>query len=363
MIVYALGLHGSASTWLYNVIRSVLDRGLGGAEGVASPNWAAAETRLTRRARNYVVKGHIIEPPTLWLAAAAGVRFVYSVRDPRDAAFSLMSRLGGSEASCAVEIVRSIASLGTAAAACPGLAFAYETRFFESAEAIHRIARFLDVDFREEEAAGIFDKYRPEAVRRFVATMDSIEPHRRILDEAGRVVGDHVTMFNHRHIGTGESGRWREFREPFRAAIDAAFSGVGDATVLRPGMTLRFGELLFSPLELPDPDPYEPRRNGPGIQLLRHCFLPTGIWRIRLAGALPLAPKKAALMVTQSGRTIFEAPYRQDATGMGAVEFVHEQRNHEHPLAAFVTDYDVGNQSPIRAGAFEMTAVCERPPG
>jgi hypothetical protein len=206
----------------------------------------------------------MIEPPTLWLAAAADMRFVYSVRDPRDAAFSLMSRLGGSEASCAIEVMRSIASLGTAAAACPGLVFAYETRFFESAEAIHRIARFLEVDLREEEAAGIFDKYRPEAVRRFVATIGSIEPHRRILDEAGRVVGDHVTMFNHRHIGTGESGRWREFREPFRSAIDAAFGEAGNPTALRLGSTLRFGELLFSPLELPEPDPYEPRRNGPG---------------------------------------------------------------------------------------------------
>jgi hypothetical protein len=109
-VVMTTGLHGSASTWVFNVARELMIATFG-AEAVLS---FFAETPTSLLAYPGVSGRHIVckthrraDLPTSASEGAAAV--IVTVRDPRDCVFSLMGRFGSGFAVS----VRAIANVNT----------------------------------------------------------------------------------------------------------------------------------------------------------------------------------------------------------------------------------------------------------
>src|SRR4051794_5579695 len=123
MIVFTIGLPSSASTWVYNVARSIL---------------AATGTRYTsfrgetlgdfinadiHGAEHAVVKGHRFEGGLHQIVQLAGMPTILSLRDPRDATASLVQRFGLEPGVSAMQINRSLANICALADSCSHVTF------------------------------------------------------------------------------------------------------------------------------------------------------------------------------------------------------------------------------------------------
>jgi hypothetical protein len=228
--VITLGIHGSASTWVFNVARELLVARFGAASVHPCHALRADDLRNLPAGpgRHVVAKTH--GWPTLpAFAAEWQARAIISVRDPRDAVLSVMQRFGEPfERS-----LQGIAQDCRAVLACAGAGFPalrYEDRFFEQPATVGAIAAYLRLPVEPSTAAEIFMTYSTDAVRRFAAGMGGLPPER--LDGQGSFRFDRLTQITNTHIGDGRVGKWRDQLDPRQQALVT--------TVLRPFLA-RFG--------------------------------------------------------------------------------------------------------------------------
>ncbi|HET9018436.1 MAG TPA: hypothetical protein VFN46_02560, partial [Acetobacteraceae bacterium] len=193
LLTLTLGLHGSASTWAYNVAREAMVAACG-AEGVAAcfagtPADLLAETRAP--GRRVVCKTHGF-PGLDVLAHLTQARMVATVRDPRDAVVSLMERF----ASPLAVAVRGVAQDCQYAAWCAAggqLVLRYEDRFFDDPASVARVAAHLGLALADADAVRIFANWRTERVRAFAASVAAL-PAERVVRAGGTYLFDRVTQ-------------------------------------------------------------------------------------------------------------------------------------------------------------------------
>lgn len=216
-----IGLHGSASTWAFNVARELL-LSTGPAEEAISfyadrveeiPPEAAAKARV-------LMKSHHGSPELdAWLAARP-TRLVLTLRDPRDAAISMAQRFQAPLRN-AVAWLRNDCERLARLQERPHLALRYEDRFFEAPETIAAVADHLGVEAPAQALAAIFAAYRTQAVRAFAQSLAALPPER--VQSDGRFPMDRVTQIHAPHIGDGRSGKWKQLAPETREAMTAAF--------------------------------------------------------------------------------------------------------------------------------------------
>ncbi len=223
-LVLTLGLHGSASTWTYNVARELLTAALG-ADAVAACFANTLDELLAEpRALGRVVLCKTHGFPRLdALAHLTAARVVATVRDPRDAALSLIDRFGMAPDAAARAIAQDCRYVAWAQdAGHPVLR--YEDRFFESAEAARRLAVHLGVTVGAADLAHIAAAWRTDAVRAFAATVGEL-PAERVVRQGSVFLFDRVTQIHRTHIGDARSGKWRErFASVHRAELAHTFA-------------------------------------------------------------------------------------------------------------------------------------------
>ncbi|WP_298353396.1 hypothetical protein [Rhodoblastus sp.] len=90
-LVAAIGLHGSASTWVFNIVRELMSAAVGTDEIVSA--YAEQPSQLPQSGSTFqVIKSHHGRAePDAWLKEKSA-RLVLSLRDPRDAAISMSQR-------------------------------------------------------------------------------------------------------------------------------------------------------------------------------------------------------------------------------------------------------------------------------
>jgi hypothetical protein len=215
-----VGLHGSASTWVFNVVRELTAAALG--EERVAPIYADEVAQLPAgETRALVIKSHhgSVELDA-WLAARRA-RIVLSARDPRDCCISMAKRfeapLGATVRWLAADCNR-IARL--AASGYPLLR--YEDRFFERFEAVGFVARTLGVDLAPAILADVFERYRTESVRAFARTIADMPDER--VTWVGKSKMDRVTQIHAPHIGDGRVGKWRDLPPAAQAEITRVFA-------------------------------------------------------------------------------------------------------------------------------------------
>jgi len=202
--IITIGLHASASTWVFNIVRELLIAAHGADQLVAA---YADETDKIPPAdgRHRLIKSHHGSPGMdAWLATAP-VRMILSIRDPRDAAISMAQRFDAPLAHTAhwlltdTERMRRLAT-GTA----PVLR--YEDRFFDRPETVATLAAHLGLDVPADIQAAIFARYTAAAVRAFTRTIADLPPERIAM------VGDSpmeiTTQLHRRHLGDTTSLKW-----------------------------------------------------------------------------------------------------------------------------------------------------------
>jgi hypothetical protein len=221
--VITLGIHGSASTWVFNVARELLVARFG-ADAVHPCHALRAEDlrdAAGHPARHVVAKTHGW-PAVAGFAKEWDARLLVSVRDPRDAVLSVMQRFGESFD----RSVRGVAQDCRAALACAAAGFPvlrYEDRFFEKPAAVPAIAGYLGLTVTQGEAARIFADYSTDAVRRFAAGVAALPPAR--VDGQGGFRFDRLTQITNTHIGDGRVGKWRDQLDPQQQVAAAEFLG------------------------------------------------------------------------------------------------------------------------------------------
>jgi len=197
--VATVGLHGSASTWVFNVVRELMTAALG-AEAVVAVYGDDVRGLLADHdlhGRHLVLKSHHGGPgwdSLVWLARPA---IFVSIRDPRDAAISLRQRFGTNLTDAARGIAQDCRRVEQCAdAGHPVLR--YEDRFFEDAALPGRIAEQLGLAVAPDVLQAIFESYSTVAAKALAATIDE------------QTAFDPVTQIHRRHIGDGHVGKWRD---------------------------------------------------------------------------------------------------------------------------------------------------------
>jgi hypothetical protein len=206
-LVATIGLHGSASTWVFNVARELMIDAAGEYRVVScyadEPAHLPAET--ARIAKCLVIKSH---PGSValdaWLKAKRARTFL-SVRDPRDACISMSQRFR-------VPLNRTVTWLAQDCAQMLRLAdegyalLRYEEGFFDDPASVGVIASGLGLAVAPALADTIFQRYQTDAVRAYAKRLGKLSPER--ITMVGGFMMDRVTQILGPHIGDGIIGKW-----------------------------------------------------------------------------------------------------------------------------------------------------------
>jgi hypothetical protein len=198
-VVATVGLHASASTWVFNVVRELMIGAFGAREVFSLYTEEPGELpdRLSRTNQRIVLKSHHGGADLdAWLDAVQAVMFL-SVRDPRDASVSMAHRFNAPLNIAAGWLVNDCRRMVALGARHPVLK--YEERFFERCATVDRIAKALKLELDATVTGSIFDRYATGAVRRLA---------QKLADDASAM--DEVTQIHRGHIGDTRSGKWRE---------------------------------------------------------------------------------------------------------------------------------------------------------
>jgi hypothetical protein len=220
-ITATLGVYGSASTWVFNVLRelSIAHFGADRVHAIFSDSVQDVLGDPQARDRHIVWKLHRADESWHNLAALTRARIVLTIRDPRDAMLSIMQRFGvGLNAACA-DVVHTMNRVAeNSAEGHPGLR--YEDGFFNKPETVGVLAAYCGYEVSDAEQARIFEAYSSARVQQFGQALDTL-PAARLKSIGDWTRFDQVTQIHRKHIGDQRVGKWREH---FNAAEQAAIN-------------------------------------------------------------------------------------------------------------------------------------------
>jgi hypothetical protein len=199
-VAATLGVYGSASTWVFNVLR---------------------ELRIAHYGADRVHAIFLHRADDSWPAFAAlcRARVVLTIRDPRDAMVSIMQRFGVGLAAACADVVQTLQRVAEGSAAgYPGLL--YEDGFFARPETVQVLAAYFGWIVDDGEQARIFERYTTAQVRAFGQALDTL-PAARLRRIGDWTCFDAVTQIHRAHIGDQVVGKWRQH---FDAAEQAAIN-------------------------------------------------------------------------------------------------------------------------------------------
>jgi hypothetical protein len=220
-VVATIGLHASASTWVFNVVRELLIAAFGDGEVTAlyAETLGELPTEPTLSNRRLLIKSHhgSVELDA-WLTANGAQRFL-SVRDPRDASISMAQRFKA-PLNAAVRWLENDCKRIIQLSAAEAL-LRYEDRFFENKSTVEQLAMKLGITVDPTAIETIFGRYDTEAVRAFSKTLRSLPSDR--LSPLGALVMDRVTQIHEPHIGDTQSGKWRQLPPQVQSELTQRF--------------------------------------------------------------------------------------------------------------------------------------------
>lgn len=205
-LIVTAGLHRSASTWVFNVIRELMVDGIGEERVLALYADQAAAVPADSDDRHVLLKSHSGGPGWTDLIAQREAPVLLSIRDPRDAAISLTQSFNVPFHQ-SVQALAADCRLALQIADTARTVLRYEDRFFDRPETPSVLAASLCLSPSPGACDMIFARYRTESVRAFAATMPHLEEDRLVV--GGDMMFDRVTQIHRTHIGDTRSGKWQ----------------------------------------------------------------------------------------------------------------------------------------------------------
>jgi len=208
-IVLCLGLPGSASTWVYNIVRYLLGQTQSSVVAFyLDDNFADLQAVLdvSEQQVDYVVlKSHKADSTLFEFLSTHSSGCVLSVRDPRDCIVSLMERFDVSFEDALLALQRSCASLTMYQALGVPL-LRYEDQFYHSTETILSLKDYLGVTVPVD--LGVAQHLHSRAVvERLIGRFPYLPPGR--IRKSGNDEYDLISHWHRNHFGDGLSGKWR----------------------------------------------------------------------------------------------------------------------------------------------------------
>ncbi len=212
-LVVTAGLHGSASTSLFNIARELLTDAVGIDNLVAAygEDLSALSAPLGIERRHVLLKSHAGSPQWQWLVGLTGAPVLLSIRDPRDCVLSLMQRFG-MQPDQAIRAIVADCSLARVCADSGHTPFRYEDRFFDDETLAARLATRLGLRVDEELCRDIGRRYTTAGVRQIASSLSDLPPGRVV--KTGQLHFDPVTQIHATHLGDGVTGKWRTRLSP-----------------------------------------------------------------------------------------------------------------------------------------------------
>lgn len=207
-VIMTVGLYGSASTWVYNVLRELMAARHGEARVHAVYSDTVAKVLEDRKAlgRYVVWKMHFGEPAFDVFAQFVDPTMILTVRDPRDSVLSLVNRFN-TQLEAAVPAVARCCNRVLLCAGAGHPVLRYEDGFFRDMEILRGIATHIGASVAEDAMRRIFDRYTTEAVRRFAEHVEAL-PAERVKGDPFIDLYDEVTQIHRGHIGDGSVRKW-----------------------------------------------------------------------------------------------------------------------------------------------------------
>ena len=219
-LVATIGLHGSASTWVFNVARELMVAAFGADRVTSLFAEDAARVAIHEPSRRHtIVKAHRggngLEA-LLWMARAP---IFLSIRDPRDAFLSMAQRFKVPVAQCAAAVAADCGFVHRWADE-GHLTLRYEDHFYKDPATVLHLANGLGIDVAPDVRQAIFDRYRTDTVRAFARTVADLPPDRLVVNPV--TMNDALTQIHATHIGDGQVGKWKTLLDDRKKADAAA---------------------------------------------------------------------------------------------------------------------------------------------
>jgi hypothetical protein len=221
--IATIGLHGSASTWVFSVVRELLIASSG--EGHLVSVYADERHQLppdhVLSGRHLLVKSHQGSSALDEWLASSDLHIVMSIRDPRDAAVSMAQRFK-IPLSFAADWVKADCDRVARLPSSRSSVLRYEDRFFDEPRTIAQLAGQLSLAVAPSAMQSIFARYRTEAVR--MAASALIDDASDRVTRIGQFLMDRVTQINEVHTGDTRSGKWRDLPEQTQTKLTELFA-------------------------------------------------------------------------------------------------------------------------------------------
>jgi len=222
-LIATIGMHASASTWIFNVVRELLIAAVGDSQVLTfyADELAQMPDEAARAGRHVVIKSHHGSAGLdTWLTTAQAP-IILSLRDPRDACISMSQRFKA-PLDQSVRWIANDCNRLLRLAPQGYLLLRYEDRFFEDQAVAEHLAHELGLHTAPAVIETIFARYCTEAVRAFAQQLETLPPER--LTPVGPAMMDRVTQILGPHIGDTRSGKWRGLPGPVQADLTRLFS-------------------------------------------------------------------------------------------------------------------------------------------
>lgn len=268
--VLCAGLYSSGSTWIFNVVIALAKAAGRKVVGVFADevdqlvHVRHADDLLT------VIKTHSPGPGLRVLCGLADIPIVLSVRDPRDAVLSLMSRFDMDFDEASQRVRNSAAKLVQLTDERDRiLKFYYESKFTSEINSIEAIANSLGLKVDSNSVKSIYSSLTPAAVSLKISELTNAGSFK---SGAAAETWDHETQWHPSHVGDGKSGKWRQGLLAAQAASVAFQTHEFRETYkyLEVSPSVPGESINFSPI-------------GTGAQYLRHGFSTQedwGVWTV-----------------------------------------------------------------------------------
>ena len=207
-LVLCLGIKSSGSTWLYNAVVQMLKAAKKGRVTAFFADHLKMIPKDAAAADVLVVKCHEPTPALMLLTELLRGTILLTLREPRDAAASLMQRFGHPFASVLKDMSRETERI-LALEREPALTLNYEDRFFEREESLNVVAKVLGVKLGAAARHRIFRSLARESVDK---RLNRLIARGKLADDPDAF--DPATHLHPGHLGDGRVGKFKAVLSP-----------------------------------------------------------------------------------------------------------------------------------------------------
>ena len=298
MIVFTLGLPGSASTWLQNVVAALMARSRPGAVALFAETSERFGAEIPAGTADVALKAHSLDRALARIVELGGAAVIVTVRDPRDGVVSLVERFGRPWLDTIRDMGRSLATIGTLAQSAPLMVLRYEDGFAEDPATVGAVAARIGLPAPYNLVAEIARDLSHDGIRKAVAAAPYTPPADGMAGGVFLTVAGAETRWHRGHVGDGQAGKWEtRVPEPWRSALNGCFDPFVRDPVSPPDGPVRWDPVLFSqPGGGDGPREWELSGSPRMLAFGPYINLPTGRWTFAMGvesaglgdGAAPL---------------------------------------------------------------------------